>query len=61
MVFLARPFRKMKIKLIKGSFSDSESPSLLREMLLINVKIHKRKIQNTHFEEDIKMGESKIV
>jgi hypothetical protein len=51
----------MKIQLLKGSFSPKEIEKLITELILVKIKFHEDKIQNSDEEETIKMRENRII
>lgn len=50
----------MKLKLIDGTFSSTETLELLTQLYKVKLKFHEEKVKNTSNEEDIKMRERKI-
>lgn len=50
----------MKIQLIKGEFSNTDSIDLLKKIITAKIEFHEDKIQSGMNEEDIKLRENKI-
>jgi len=50
----------MKLQLIDGNFSPSETIDLLTQLYQVKIKFHEEKVKSSHSEEDIKMRERKI-
>ena len=50
----------MKLKLIEGDFSQTETINLLTQLFQVKIKFHEDKVKNSTSEEDIKMREQKI-
>ena len=50
----------MKLKLIDGIFSPSETLELLTRLYQVKIKFYEEKAKNNANEEDIKMREHKI-
>lgn len=51
----------MKIQLINGTFTPSESIDLLTQLLQVKIKFIENKISKSHHEEDVKSKENKII
>ena len=51
----------MKIQLINGTFTPSESIDLLTQLLQVKIKFIENKILKSHHEEDVKSKENKII
>ncbi|MGL2965830.1 hypothetical protein [Flavobacterium sp. XGLA_31] len=50
----------MKLQLIDGAFSPTETLELLTQLYQVKIKFHEEKVKNSANEEDIKMRERKI-
>lgn len=50
----------MKLKLIDGDFSQTETIDLLTQLFQVKIKYHEDKVKNSYNEDDIKMRELKI-
>ena len=51
----------MKMQLINGEFTQSETLELITQMVQVKIKFLENKIHNSQNEEDIKTKESKII
>lgn len=50
----------MKLQLIDGAFSPTESIEILTQLYQVKIRFHEEKIRTSANEEDIKMRERKI-
>jgi len=50
----------MKLKLIDGDFSPTETIDIITQLVQVKIKFHEEKVRNSFNEEDIKMRELKI-
>lgn len=50
----------MKLQLIDGAFSPTESIEILTQLYHVKIKFHEEKVRTSANEEDIKMREGKI-
>ena len=50
----------MKLQLIDGDFSQTETIDILTQLYQVKIKFHEDKVKNSQNEEDIKMRERKI-
>ncbi|WP_445453836.1 hypothetical protein [Flavobacterium sp. 25HG05S-40] len=50
----------MKLQLIDGAFSPTESIEILTQLYHVKIKFHEEKVKTSANEEDIKMREGKI-
>jgi len=50
----------MKLKLIDGDFSPTETIDIITQLVQVKIKFHEDKVKNSFNEEDIKMRELKI-
>ena len=53
--------KQLKISLLKGSFSPTETQQLIEEILKVKIKFHETKIDKSDEEETIKMRENRII
>ena len=50
----------MKIQLLQGNFSNSESLEILIKLIQVKIQFHEQKITKASSEEEIKMREGRI-